>query len=89
MKRLRALAVLVLVLAAGSVSAEELSGVDVAAVPLLETSLNDLTAMSFSPEEGFILSRINGSSDTGSIVMVTVSESLEEPSVKIARVARP
>lgn len=52
-------------------------GVDPGSVPVLETSLNDLTAMSFSPEEGFILSRINGSSDIGSIMKISPLRELE------------
>ena len=56
-------------------------GVDMGAVPILETSLNDLTAMSFSPEEGFILSRINGSSDIGSIVKISPLPELDSLTV--------
>jgi hypothetical protein len=40
-------------------------------VPMLETTLDDLRAMSFSPEEGFILSRINGTSDIASIIKIS------------------
>jgi hypothetical protein len=40
-------------------------------VPVLEASLEDVRAMSLSPEEGFILSRINGSSDIASILKIS------------------
>jgi hypothetical protein len=46
----------------------EEDGIKPLAVPVLETTLDDLRAMSFSPEEGFILSRITGTVDIGSIV---------------------
>ena len=46
-------------------------GVNHEKVPMLETTLDDLRAMSFSPEEGFILSRVNGTSDIASIVKIS------------------
>ncbi len=49
----------------------ENDGVKFEKVPTLETTLDDLRAMSFSPEEGFILSRINGTSDIASIVKIS------------------
>jgi hypothetical protein len=49
----------------------ENDGVKDEKVPVLETTLDDLRAMSFSPEEGFILSRINGTSDIASIVKIS------------------
>jgi len=49
----------------------EHDGVKGKKVPVLETTLDDLRAMSFSPEEGFILSRINGTSDIASIVKIS------------------
>jgi len=49
----------------------EHDGVRYEKVPVLETTLDDLRAMSFSPEEGFILSRINGTSDIASIVKIS------------------
>mgnify|MGYP001546949538 FL=1 len=49
----------------------EKDGVTHEKVPMLETTLDDLRAMSFSPEEGFILSRINGTSDIASIVKIS------------------
>jgi hypothetical protein len=49
----------------------EKDGVRYEKTPILETTLDDLRAMSFSPEEGFILSRINGTSDIASIVKIS------------------
>jgi len=49
----------------------ENDGVKYEKLPVLETTLDDLRAMSFSPEEGFILSRINGTSDIASIVKIS------------------
>jgi hypothetical protein len=49
----------------------ENDGVKFEKVPVLETTLDDLRAMSFSPEEGFILSRINGTADIASIVKIS------------------
>jgi len=49
----------------------ERDGVRYEKTPVLETTLDDLRAMSFSPEEGFILSRINGTSDIASIVKIS------------------
>jgi len=49
----------------------ENDGVKYDKVPMLETTLDDLRAMSFSPEEGFILSRINGTSDIASIIKIS------------------
>jgi hypothetical protein len=55
----------------------ENDGVKPEKVPMLETTLDDLRAMSFSPEEGFILSRINGSSDIASIVKISPLSELD------------
>jgi hypothetical protein len=55
----------------------EVDGISPDAVPVLEASLDDLRNMSFSPEEGFILSRINGSSDIGSIVTISPLSELD------------
>ena len=57
------------------------------AVPVLETSLDELRNVSFSPEEGFILSRINGSSDIGSIMKISPLSELDSQLVfwKLAR----
>jgi hypothetical protein len=52
-------------------------GIIPGAVPVLEASLDDLRNMSFSPEEGFILSRITGSSDIGSIVTISPLSELD------------
>ena len=49
----------------------EVDGVELDRVPVLETTLDDLRSMSFSPEEGFILSRINGTSDIASIIKIS------------------
>jgi hypothetical protein len=62
-------------------------GIVLDAVPVLETALDELRNMSFSPEEGFILSRINGSSDIGSIVKISPLSELDSILVfwKLAR----
>ena len=54
-----------------------LEGISLGAVPVLKASFDDLRNMSFSPEEGFILSRINGSSDIGSIVTISPLSELD------------
>ena len=46
-------------------------GVIPEAVPTLEASMDDLRSMIFSPEEGFILSRISGSADIASIMKIS------------------
>jgi hypothetical protein len=65
----------------------ESDGVALASVPVLETTLDDLRALSFSPEEGFILSRINGSSDIASIMKISPLSELDSILVfwKLAR----
>jgi hypothetical protein len=65
----------------------EEDGITPAAVPVLETTLDDLRAMSFSPEEGFILSRITGTVDIGSIVKTSPLSELDSLLVfwKLAR----
>ncbi|MCG6950700.1 MAG: DUF4388 domain-containing protein [Acidobacteria bacterium] len=55
----------------------ENDGVRFDKIPVLQTTLDDLRAMSFSPEEGFILSRINGSSDIASIVKISPLSEME------------
>jgi hypothetical protein len=52
-------------------------GVTGSKVPVLEASLDDVRKMSLSPEEGFILSRINGSSDIASIVKISPLSELD------------
>jgi len=67
----RELALVVKELESEVMSGLENDGVKYEKVPVLETTLDDLRAMSFSPEEGFILSRINGTSDIASIVKIS------------------
>jgi hypothetical protein len=67
----RELALIVKQFDARVISAIEADGVRLEGIPILETSLEDLRSSSFSPEEGFILSRINGSADIASIVKVS------------------
>src|SRR6185503_6474638 len=40
-------------------------------VPKVARSLEDITQMNFSPNEGFILSRINGQWDIGSLIKIS------------------
>jgi hypothetical protein len=47
------------------------SGITSAKVPHLRKTLDEITSMNFSPNEGFILSRINGAWDIGSIIKVS------------------
>jgi hypothetical protein len=47
------------------------AGIDPDRVPVLEGSLDQLRDVTFSPEEGFILSRINGKSDIRSIIKIS------------------
>jgi len=65
----------------------EEDGIKPEVVPVLETTLDDLRAMSFSPEEGFILSRITGTVDIGSIVKTSPLSELDSLLVfwKLAR----
>jgi hypothetical protein len=55
----------------------ERSGVNGTKVPVLEASLDDVRTMSLSPEEGFVLSRINGSSDIAAIVKISPLSELD------------
>ena len=55
----------------------ENDGVKYENITVLEPTLDDLRAMSFSPEEGFILSRINGSADIASIVKISPLSELD------------
>jgi hypothetical protein len=55
----------------------ETAGVDPAGIPSLKSSLEDLGSKSFTPEEGFILSRINGVSDLASIMKISPLPELE------------
>jgi len=64
-------------------------GVKPEVVPVLQTTLDDLHAMSFAPEEGFILSRINGVADIAAIVKTSPLSELDSVLVfwKLARAA--
>jgi hypothetical protein len=53
------------------------AGIDPAGVPVVTASPNELGSMVFSPEAGFILSRINGRSDLASILKITPLPELE------------
>jgi hypothetical protein len=55
----------------------ETRGVDPAGIPLLKTSLQAMQSMDFSPQEAFILSRISGASDIGSILKISPLPELE------------
>lgn len=47
------------------------SGITTGKVPHLRKTFDEITTMNFSPNEGFILSRINGAWDIGSIIKVS------------------
>lgn len=49
----------------------EKDGIVMEAVPKLANSMEELTASKISPQEGFMLTRINGSYDIGSIVKIS------------------
>lgn len=67
----RELALVVKEFDARVMAAIEAEGVRLEGIPILQTSLDEMRSSDFSPEEGFILSRINGSSDIASIVKVS------------------
>ncbi len=73
----RELSLVVRELEAEIVAGIEGDGVGPKAVPVLKTSLEELRVKSFTPEEGFILSRINGVSDIGSIVTTSPLSELD------------
>jgi hypothetical protein len=73
----RELAMVIKELEAEVMAGLENDGVKPHRVPVLETTLDDLRAMSFSPEEGFILSRINGTADIASIVKISPLSELD------------
>jgi hypothetical protein len=73
----RELALVIKELEAEVMAGLEKDGIKYERVPVLETTLDDLRAMSFSPEEGFILSRINGSADIASIVKISPLSELD------------
>ena len=53
------------------IEALEREGVTPASVPVLSAELEELTASKISPQEGFMLTRINGSYDIASIVKIS------------------
>jgi hypothetical protein len=55
----------------------ERDGVSGAKVPVLEASIDKVRTLSLSPEEGFVLSRINGVSDIASIVKISPLSELD------------
>lgn len=52
-------------------------GLDLDAVPVLSSRLEELTQLNLSPEEGFVLSRINGSYDIRSLVKISPMNQLD------------
>lgn len=55
----------------------EKEGVTVDAVPELATNLQELTASKISPQEGFMLTRINGTYDIASIIKISPMPQLD------------
>ncbi len=55
----------------------ERSGVTLASIPKLARKMEELTAIKISPQEGFMLTRINGSYDIQSIVKITPMPQLD------------
>jgi hypothetical protein len=55
----------------------EKAGVTLASVPQLAVSLDKLTDSKLSPQEGFMLTRINGSYDIQSILKITPMPQLD------------
>jgi hypothetical protein len=58
-------------------TAVEQAGVRLDAVPKLNVDLNDLTSLKLSPQEGFILTRINGQYDLKSILKISPMQQLD------------
>jgi hypothetical protein len=58
-------------------TALEKEGVTVSAVPTLATNLQELTASKISPQEGFMLTRINGTYDIESIIKISPMPQLD------------
>jgi len=52
-------------------------GIDPAGIPCLKTSLGEMQSMNFTPQEAFILSRISGNTDIGSILKISPLPELE------------
>jgi hypothetical protein len=73
----RELALIVKELESEVMAGIEADGIRPEAVPVIATSLDDLSNMSLSPVEGFVLSRINGSSNIGSIVTISPLSELD------------
>ncbi len=55
----------------------EVDGIEPQSIPVLGRDLDDLRTTSLSPEEGFILSRINGASDIASIMKISPLSELD------------
>jgi hypothetical protein len=55
----------------------EADGVRLTAVPKLAVDIEELTASKITPQEGFMLSRVNGSYDLGSIVKISPMPQLD------------
>jgi hypothetical protein len=55
----------------------EIDGVDVGGIPHLVSTLDELSSQELSPEEGFILSRINGDNDVASILQISPLSELD------------
>lgn len=55
----------------------EEEGLDLKAVPQLKRSIEELTTFKLSPEDGFVLSRINGKLDVQSIVKISPMNQLD------------
>lgn len=55
----------------------EKEGVTIRSVPVLATNLQELTASKISPQEGFMLTRINGTYDIESIVKISPMPQLD------------
>jgi Domain of unknown function (DUF4388) len=55
----------------------EAAGVTLASVPKLAVSMDQLTTLKISPQEGFMLTRINGTYDIQSIVKITPMPQLD------------
>lgn len=55
----------------------EEEGLDLDAVPTLCRNVEELTSLSLSPEEGFVLSRVNGSYDIRSLIKISPMDTLD------------
>jgi hypothetical protein len=52
-------------------------GIDVSRIPRLSRSVDELTGLRLSPEEGFVLSRIDGNYDIQSILKISPMDQLD------------